>query len=61
MKDIPITEFRKMPVQEIKQGSSFNLVADGEFLAVVVVPISAVKKDQIQALCGQMNQALGKE
>jgi len=61
MKDISITEFKKMMVKEIKDGGSFNLVADGEFLAIVVVPISAYKKDQIQGLCSQMNAAIGKE
>jgi len=60
MKDISITDFKKMLVTDIKEGGSFNLVADGEFLAVVVIPTSAYKKDQIQGLCGQMNSAIGK-
>ena len=59
MKDIPITEFKKMLVQEVKEGGSFNLTADGELLAIVVVPTSAYKKEQIQALCSQMNSAIG--
>lgn len=61
MKDIPITEFKKMLVKDIKEGGSFNLIADGQFVAVVVVPASAEKRFQIQGLCGQMNAALGKE
>jgi len=60
MKDIPITEFKQMKVSEIKEGGSFNLVADGEFLAIVVVPISGYKKGQFQGLCSQMNAAIGK-
>jgi len=60
MKDIPITQFKLMKVSEIKEGGSFNLVADGEFLAVVVIPTSAFKKNQIQGLCSQMNAAIGK-
>jgi len=60
MKNISITDFKKMLVKDIKEAGSFNLVADGEFLAIVVVPISGFKKDQIQSLCGQMNAAIGK-
>lgn len=61
MRDVPITEFKKMQVKDIKYCGSFNLVADGEFLAIVVVPTSAFKRDQFQALCSQMNQAIGKD
>ncbi len=60
VKDIPITEFKKMLVSDIKQGGSFNLVADGEFLAIVVIPASAFKKEQIQGFCIAMNQVTGK-
>lgn len=59
MKDIPITEFKLMKVPEIKSGGSFNLVADGEFLAIVVIPASAFKKTQIQNIAEQGNAALG--
>ena len=60
MKNITITEFKLMKVPEIKGGGSFNLIADGELLAIVVIPSSAEKKDQIQGLCSQMNAAIGK-
>lgn len=60
MKDISITDFKKMLVNDIKKEGSFNLVADGEYLATVVIPISAFKRQQIQALCSQMNAAIGK-
>ena len=60
MKDISITDFKKMLVKDIKGEGSFNLVADGELLAIVVIPSSAEKKDQIQSLCSQMNAAIGK-
>lgn len=59
MKDIPITEFKQMKVPEIKGGGSFNLVADGEFLAIVVLPASAFKRMQIQNIAEQGNAALG--
>lgn len=61
MKNVAITDFRKMLVKDIKEGGSFNLLADGEFLAIVVIPISAFKRDQTQSLCSQMNAAIGKE
>jgi len=60
MRNISISEFKQMKVPEIKDGGSFNLVADGEFLAIVVIPISGYKKGQFQALCSQMNAAIGK-
>lgn len=61
MRDIPITEFRKMLVKEVKDTGSFNLIADGEFVAVVVIPASGEKKFQFQALAQQGNTALGKD
>ena len=61
LRNIPITEFRLMKVPEIKGGGSFNLTADGEFFAMVIVPISGFKKDQFQAMAGEMNAAMGKE
>ncbi len=60
MKDIPISQFKLMKVPEIKGGGSFNLTADGEFVAIIVMPISPEKKSQFQALCSQMNAAIGK-
>lgn len=59
MRDIPITEFKKMKVPEIKEGGSFNLIADGELIAIVMIPASATKKFQLQALASQMNAGLG--
>jgi len=61
MKDIPITEFKQMKVTDIKDVGSFNLIADGEFVAVVVVPASAEKKMQIQNIALAGNVALGKK
>ena len=60
MKNIPITEFKLMKVPEIKEGGSFNLIADGEFIAIVVVPASAVKRRQIGSIAEAGNAALGK-
>ena len=60
MKDIPITQFKLMKVPEIKEGGSFNLTADGEFVAIVVVPASFEKRIQIQNIAALGNAALGK-
>ena len=59
MKDSKITEFKLMKVPEIKEGGSFNLIADGEFVAIVVIPASAFKRMQIQNIAEQGNAALG--
>ncbi len=61
MRDIPITEFKKMLVPEIKDTGSFNLIADGEFLAIVVIPASAEKKMQVQNIALAGNMATGKK
>ena len=60
MRDIAITEFKQMKAPEIKEGGSFNLTADGEFVAIVVVPASPFKKTQIQNIAEAGNYALGK-
>ena len=61
MRDIPITEFKKMLVPDIKNEGSFNLIADGEFLAIVVVPASVEKKMQVQNIALAGNIATGKK
>ncbi len=61
MRDIPISEFKQMKVPEIKDIGSFNLIADGEFLAIVVIPASAEKKMQVQNIALAGNTALGKK
>ena len=68
MKDISLSKFgtklhfKKLTAEELRDSGSFNLVDnDGKFVAILVVPASAEKRFQLQALCGQMNAALGKE
>ena len=61
MRDMPISEFKQMKVPEIKDMGSFNLIADGEFVAILVVPASAFKKQQIQSLAEAGHVALGKK
>lgn len=59
MRDVTISKLKQMTVKQIKESGSYNLVADGQFVAIVVVPASAEKRFQIQSLCSQMNAALG--
>lgn len=59
MKDITISKFKLMKVPEIKGGGSFNLTADGELIAIVMIPASAQKKAQLQAIASQMNAGIG--
>ncbi len=61
MRDIPISEFKQMKVPEIKDMGSFNLIADGEFVAIVVIPASAEKKMQVQNIALAGNMATGKK
>jgi len=61
MKSISISKFKQLKVEEIKSMGSFNLEADGMFVAVIIVPASAEKKAQFQALAEQGNLALGLE
>jgi len=67
MKDISLLQFgrdlqfKRLGVEELKQKGSFNLVDDnGQFVAMVVVPASAFKKQQITALAEAGNAALGR-
>lgn len=60
MKDIPISEFKKMLAKDIREGGSFRVTSDGAFLCLVVVPASAEKKYQIESIADAGNKALGK-
>jgi len=59
MKSIPISEFKLMKVPEIKEGGSFKLTADGEVIAMVMIPLSGEKRNQLEAMASQMNSAIG--
>jgi len=61
MKEISISQLKQMSTKEIKEGPSFNVVADGEFAFIVIVPASAEKKYQFQSLADMGNKALGFE
>jgi len=68
MKDISLSQlatklhFKRLTVEDLKRGGSFRLVDDeGNFVAMVMVPLSAAKRAQLEALASQMNAALGKD
>ena len=65
MKEVSIRKFasdihfKRIDPHNLNGGGSFTLVDDGKFVGVFVVPASAEKKYQIEAICSQMNAALG--
>lgn len=67
MKDVELKglvtglHFKRMTAEDLKNSASFNIVNDGEFVGIFVVPASGEKRSQIQGLCSQMNGALGRE
>jgi len=48
-----------MKVPKIKEGGSFKLTADGEVIAMVMIPLSGEKRNQLEAMASQMNSAIG--
>ena len=59
MKEISLSAFKLMKVAEIKEGGSFKLTADGDTIAMVMVPISGDKRNQLESMASQMNSAIG--
>lgn len=59
MKEVSLSQFKLMKSQEIKEGGSFRLTADGEVIALVMLPVSGEKRNQIESLANQMNAAIG--
>lgn len=59
MKEISISEFKLMKVPEIKGGGSFKLTADGEVIAMIMIPMSGEKRNQLESMGSQMNAAIG--
>jgi len=48
-----------MKVPEIKGGGSFKLTADGEVIAMIMIPMSGEKRNQLESMGSQMNAAIG--
>lgn len=68
MRDIRLTDFgtkihfKKLTAEELRQSGSFNLVDEnGEFVAMVIVPASALKRKQFRNLADQGNLAVGRK
>jgi len=49
-----------MSVEDIKNSSSFQLLADGEEIAIVVVGAQQLARDKIITIAGQMDVVRGK-
>ena len=60
MKEISLSELKKMTTKEIKNEGCFRVTSDGEFAFLIMAPFSAEKKSQLEALGSQINAALGK-
>lgn len=52
--------FKKLTPEKLREMGSFNLVQDGEFIAIMCVPVNEFKRKQIDSLCHAMNNAMGK-
>jgi len=54
--------FKKTTEADIKKGGSFKLTGeDGTVFAMVMLPISGEKRNQLEAMASQMNAAIGIE
>jgi len=60
MKQISVSKLRQMSVEDIKNSSSFQLLADGEEIAIVVVGAQQLARDKIITIAGQMDVVRGK-
>jgi len=60
MKQISISKSKQMTAQEIKDGRCFEIVADGEHVAFVIVGAMGGMKQRIAALASQIDLARGK-
>ena len=60
MKQIPISKLKQMTAQEIREGGCFEIISDGEPIAIVIVGAIEAMKQQIKALASQINLARGK-
>lgn len=61
MKEVSLSALKLMKVADVKDGGSFKLTADGAVIAMVMVPISGEKRNQLESIASQMNSAIGIE
>ena len=59
MKNISFTDFKKMPVKDIKEGQCLKVTGDGEMVFYVVIKPESVMRDRIEALCSMIDASRG--
>ena len=60
MKQVSITQLKQMTATEIKDGGCFEIVADSEHVAIVIVGAISLMKDKIQVCASQIDMMRGK-
>ena len=60
MKQVSITQLKQMTATEIKDGGCFEIVADSEHVAIVIVGAISLMKDKICVCASQIDAMRGK-
>jgi len=60
MKQVSISKLKQLTAQEIKDGGCFEIVADGEHVAFVIVGAIELMKQMIIGQASQIDLARGK-
>jgi len=60
MKQVSVSKLKQMTATEIKDGGCFEVVADGEPVAIVIVGAISLMKDRIQVCASQIDAMRGK-
>jgi len=60
MKQIPISKVKQMTAQEIKEGGCFEIVSDGESVAIVIVGAIEMMNQKIMVMASQIDLSRGK-
>ena len=56
--DVPLSEFRRLKVEQVRQLKSVNITGDGEYLCTVIIPNSQYIKVQTDYM-GELSNAVG--
>jgi hypothetical protein len=60
MKDISISRLKKMLAEEIRESGCFELTADSQHVAYVIVGTEGEMKTRIEAIASQIDAGRGK-
>ena len=60
MKQVSISKVKQLTAQEIKDGGCFEIISDGEPVAIVIVGAIEEMKQRITASASQIDLARGK-